>query len=126
MGVPARPELVAGRWGRRRSAGSLEEVAAQAYLSPSRLRHLVKEVTGVGFREYLANLRLAEAKRMLLCTDAPIAEVAREVSYTNLHQFYTVFHRYCGMSPAAYRRQYTPVGARLAVADRGELMGAVR
>jgi len=91
-----------------RESLTLEEVAAHVHVSPSRLRHLVKEVTGVGFKEYLTNLRLAEAKRLLLATDAPVCEVAAAVSYTNLSQFYTVFHRYCSMSPAEYRRHYMP------------------
>jgi len=34
------------------------------------------------------------------------------VSYTNLHQFYKVFHRSCAMSPGEYRRYYTPAGSQ--------------
>ena len=43
-------------------------------------------------------------------TDLSVAEVARGVSYTNLHQFYKVFYRSCAMSPGEYRRYYTPSG----------------
>ena len=54
---------------------------------------------GVSFKEYVTQVRVAEAKRLLLGTDLSVAEIARAVSYTNLHQFYKVFYRSCAMSP---------------------------
>ena len=77
-------------------------------MSPSRVRHVFKEVTGVGFKEYVTQLRVTEAKRLLVSTDLSVAEVAQAVSYTNLSQFYKVFDRTTSMSPAEYRRYYTP------------------
>ena len=77
------------------------------------MRHVFKDVTGVGFKEYVTNVRLAEARRLLLSTDLSVAEVARAVSYTNLHQFYRVFYRSCAMSPGEYRRYYTPAGVEV-------------
>lgn len=89
---------------------TLEEVAEVVHLSPSRVRHVFRDVSGVGFKEYATRVRLAEAKRLLLATDLSVAEVAHSVGYTNVHQFYTVFHRYCELLPAEYRRYYTPTG----------------
>jgi AraC-like DNA-binding protein/mannose-6-phosphate isomerase-like protein (cupin superfamily) len=90
---------------------TLDEAAELVHLSPSRVRHLFRDVSGVGFKEYATRVRLAEAKRMLLATDLSVADVAHSVGYTNVHQFYTVFHRYCSMQPAEYRRYYMPTGA---------------
>lgn len=87
---------------------SLERLGQVVHVSPSRLRHVFKEVTGVGFKEYVTQVRLTEAKRLLVGTDLSVAEVAHAVSYTNLSQFYKVFERSCSMSPAEYRRYYTP------------------
>jgi len=87
---------------------TLEQVAAVAHVSPSRIRHVFKEVTGLGFKDYVTHVRMAEAKRLLLSTDLSVEEVAHAVSYTNLSQFYKVFDRSCSMSPATYRRYYTP------------------
>jgi len=87
---------------------SLEQVATVAHVSPSRIRHVFKEVTGVGFKEYVTQVRMTEAKRLLLSTELSVAEVAQTVSYTNVSQFYKVFDRSCAMSPAEYRRYYTP------------------
>jgi AraC-like DNA-binding protein len=90
---------------------TLEEVAEVVHLSPSRVRHVFRDVSGVGFKEYATRVRLAEAKRLLLATDLSVAEVAHSVGYTNVHQFYTVFQRYGTLSPAEYRRHYTLAGA---------------
>ena len=93
-----------------RESITLDDVAEVVHVSPSRVRHVFKDVTGVSFKEYVTAVRVAEGKRLLLGTDMSVAEVARAVSYTNLHQFYKVFYRSCAMSPGEYRRYYTPAG----------------
>lgn len=111
-----------------RESITLDDIADVVHVSPSRIRHVFKDVTGVSFKEYLTQVRVAEAKRLLLSTDLSVADIAREVSYTNLHQFYKVFYRSCTMSPAAYRRYYTldagsPVATAAGAADPGEVAG---
>jgi AraC-like DNA-binding protein len=96
--------------GHCRESITLDDVAELVHVSPSRVRHVFKDVTGVSFKEYVTQVRVAEAKRLLLSTDLSVAEIARAVSYTNLHQFYKVFYRSCAMSPGEYRRYYTPAG----------------
>jgi AraC-like DNA-binding protein len=98
-----------------RESITLDDVAELVHVSPSRVRHVFKDVTGVGFKEYVTQVRVAEAKRLLLSTDLSVAEIARRVSYTNLNQFYKVFYRSCAMSPGEYRRYYTPAGGDEAV-----------
>jgi AraC-like DNA-binding protein len=99
-----------------REAITLGQVAETMHLSAERTRHLFKDVTTVGFKEYVTKLRLAEAKLLLLKTRVNICEIASAVGYTNTYQFYKVFKRYTRMSPADYRRYYTgPAAARLPV-----------
>jgi AraC-like DNA-binding protein/mannose-6-phosphate isomerase-like protein (cupin superfamily) len=97
--------------GHCRESITLDDVAGLVHVSPSRVRHVFKDVTGVSFKAYVTQVRVAEAKRLLLGTDLSVAEIARAVSYTNLNQFYKVFYRSCAMSPGEYRRYYTPAGA---------------
>ena len=101
--------------GHCRESITLDDVAELVHVSPSRVRHVFKDVTGVSFKEYVTQVRVAEAKRLLLSTDLSVAEIARAVSYTNLNQFYKVFYRSCAMSPGEYRRYYTPTGGDAAV-----------
>ena len=93
-----------------RESLTLERVSEHVHVSASRVRHLFKDATSVGFKEYVTNLRLAEAKRLLLTSDICVQEVAYTVGYTNLNQFYKVFQRYSSMSPADYRRYYQRSG----------------
>ena len=66
-------------------------------------------MTGVSFKDYATTVRVAEAKRLPLSTDLPVADVVRAVAYTNLSQcYYKVIYRSCQMSPGGYRRYYTP------------------
>jgi AraC-like DNA-binding protein len=95
---------------------TLDDVAQLVHVSPSRIRHVFRDATGVSFKEYVTQVRVGEAKRLLLTTDASVADVAAAVSYTNLYQFYRVFYRSCAMSPGEYRRYYTPAGAERAPA----------
>ncbi len=97
--------------GHCRDSITLDDVAELVHVSPSRVRHVFKDVTGVSFKEYVTQVRVAEAKRLLLSTDLSVAEIARAVSYTNLNQFYKVFYRSCAMSPGEYRRYYTLAGS---------------
>ncbi len=106
--------------GHCREAITLQDVAALVHVSPSRVRHVFKDVTGVSFKEYVTQVRVAEAKRLLLGTELSVADVARTVAYTNLNQFYKVFSRSCGMSPGAYRRHYAPAAVE---PDPGGPMG---
>ena len=91
-------------------------MADLVHVSPSRVRHVFKDVTGVSFKEYVTQVRVAEAKRLLLTTDLSVADIARTVSYTNLNQFYKVFYRSCAMSPGEYRRHgaFAEIGEELA------------
>jgi AraC-like DNA-binding protein len=101
---------------------TLDDVAELVHVSPSRVRHVFRDATGVGFKQYVTQIRVAEAKRLLLTTDRSVAEIAAEVSYTNLHQFYRVFYRSSAMSPGEYRRYYTAHGiARSMTTDDAEL-----
>ena len=93
-----------------RESITLEQVSEHVHVSPSRVRHLFKDVTSVGFKEYVTSLRIAEARRLLLTTNVAVRDIADAVGYTNLHQFYKVFQRYSSMSPADYRRYYTRTG----------------
>jgi AraC-like DNA-binding protein len=97
---------------------TLDDVAGLVHVSPSRVRHVFRETTGVSFKEYVTQVRVAEAKRLLLGTDLPVAEIAARVSYTNLHQFYRVFYRSCSMSPGEYRRYYTTASERPTASER--------
>lgn len=87
---------------------SIDEVAAHVNLNPSYFRHLFKDVLNVSFKEYITDLRLSHARKLLLDTNMNINRVIEEIGYTNISQFYRVFHQHYGMTPAEYRKTVSP------------------
>jgi AraC-like DNA-binding protein len=85
---------------------TLDEISEKFFISKSRFRHLFKETVRIGFKEYITYLRLTNARRLLLTTDLSISEVANQAGFSNIHQFYKVFHQYVSLLPADYRKQY--------------------
>lgn len=84
---------------------SLKSVADKFYVSPSYLgRCLQKALKGSSFRQYLNDLRIQEAKRLLRDTDKMIYEIAQEAGFTESKYFISKFTDLTGMTPAEFRR----------------------
>jgi two-component system, response regulator YesN len=83
---------------------TLAEVADMVNLSPSHLAHLLKERAGVSYKQYLTGLRMEAAKRLLRTTNLTINSIGEAVGYQNATNFYRLFQRETGLTPAAYRR----------------------
>ena len=63
-----------------------------------------KNVTGTNFVTYLKDLRMTEAKRLLLETDMKVNEISAKVGYDNEKHFMKSFKSYIGVSPSEYRK----------------------
>ncbi len=63
-----------------------------------------KRYTGCNFVNYLRDIRMKEAKRLLAETDLRVAEIGRRVGYENEKHFMKTFKSACGVSPTEYRR----------------------
>ncbi|MBQ6240583.1 MAG: helix-turn-helix domain-containing protein [Firmicutes bacterium] len=84
---------------------SLEKVAEQFFLSKYYLSHAFRELTGFTFVEYVNNVRVKEAEKLLVETTLPVSEVAKEAGYGTLTHFGRIFKRVTGTSPQVYRRE---------------------
>lgn len=82
---------------------SLEKVARQVHLSPSRLSHLFSRFRKESFRDSLQRLRIERARQLLSTTDLPVNEVAFKVGYEP--QFFSrTFKKAVEMTPGEYRQ----------------------
>lgn len=63
-----------------------------------------KQYTGSNFVDYLKNLRVNEAKKLLTETDMLIMDISKAVGYDNEKHFTKVFKAECGVSPSEYRK----------------------
>lgn len=83
----------------------LELVADRMHITTSYLSTYFKGKTGVNFKDYLTNLRMAKAKELLLETDLKIQDIAMRVGYQNRNPFIRMFRKHTGVSPRDYRKQ---------------------
>ena len=73
-------------------------------LSRRRAVAVFKEAYGMTPRAYVDLLRLSEAKRLLVQTDAKIIDIAASVGFEGLSTFNRFFKEKTGLSPSAYRK----------------------
>lgn len=82
------------------------EVARAAGMSTSRFRLFFKETTGWGFSDYLRDLRLERAARLLRETSESIAEVAYRTGFADQSHLQRLFKGKYSISPLAYRKRH--------------------
>ncbi len=82
---------------------SLDNLADEMGVSRFHLSHLFSNKLGIGFKEYLNNLRVECAKSILRSTDIPVAEVYAASGFENQRTFNRVFRESTGQSPRNYR-----------------------
>jgi two-component system response regulator YesN len=85
---------------------SLEEVADRVGMSPTYLSAMFKKEVGIGFSDYLIQLRCEEAKRLIRTTQEPLAAVAEAVGYQDPKYFSRIFRKTVGIKPSEYRKLY--------------------
>ncbi|WP_248307164.1 AraC family transcriptional regulator [Devosia sp. 1635] len=83
---------------------SLEELAAEARLSPFHFARMFKQSIGVPPRVYLTRMRVETACELLEMTDLPVTDIALEVGYSSNQVLARVFAKHRHMSPTEYRR----------------------
>ena len=87
---------------------SLKDVARAVSLSRGHLTTVVRRKTGRTVQEWIAERRMAEARRLLVETDLSVEEVGRRVGYGESGYFVRSFRRTHGATPLAWRRAGRP------------------
>jgi two-component system, response regulator YesN len=80
-----------------------DSIAAIAYVTPNYLSKRFHFEVGMNMREYINELRIKEAKRLLVSTNSSISEIASNIGFDNISYFSTVFRKQCGISPVDWR-----------------------
>lgn len=84
---------------------NVERLTEEVGISRSQLHRKMKELTGISTNEFIRNLRMEEASRLLRQGDVNITQVAYAVGFNSQAHFSTVFKKYFGMSPTAFIQQ---------------------
>lgn len=82
---------------------TIRELAEKVYMHPVYLGKLFTQKIGVGFNEYIHELRIQEAKRLIKETNLKNHEIAAEIGYSNYNSFLHKFQKYTGVKPTEFR-----------------------
>lgn len=84
---------------------SLKIIQEGTGLSETKVSQLLKNAYQLSFKQYLNQLRLTEAKRLLKDVSVPVSDIAYRVGYGNISHFNRVFKESEGHSPNDYRKK---------------------
>jgi transcriptional regulator GlxA family with amidase domain len=92
-----------------RKGDAIKQVVERSNLPERTLKRRFKAATGSTFIDYVQNLRIEEAKRLLESRQLTVEDISINVNYEDISFFRRVFKRLTGLTPSQYRRMYQPV-----------------
>ncbi len=88
---------------------AIRQVIEFANIPERTLKRRFKAATGTTLIDYLQNLRVEEAKRLLEAGQTPVDEISVTAGYEDQSFFRRLFKRSTGLTPRDYRRMFQPV-----------------
>ncbi len=85
---------------------TLSSLCKDLHYSLSHISRKFKNETGISFNNYLTQVRIGEARRLIANTDKKISEIARLSGYNDIKRFQTTFKKITGKSPRDFKRQF--------------------
>ncbi|WP_105619944.1 response regulator transcription factor [Vallitalea okinawensis] len=83
---------------------TIKDLAYKVGINSNYLSTLFKKETGKTFTKYLTDMRIDNAKKLLMDTEANVAQISKSVGYHDPGYFYRVFKKQTGQTPLAYRK----------------------
>ena len=80
-------------------------IAEHLSVNASYLSDVFKSETKIGLSEYITQVRISNAKRLLSDSSISIQEVAKAVGCNSLQYFYQLFKKETGITPAEYQKR---------------------
>jgi AraC-like DNA-binding protein len=84
----------------------LAEAADLVEMAETAFSRFFKAKTGITFVDYLNDIRIGHASRLLIDTTSPIAEIAQECGFTSLTNFNRIFKKRKGLVPKDFREKH--------------------
>lgn len=92
-----------------RAHGAVGDAVITSGIAERSLKRRFKSATGSTLIDYVQNLRVEEAKRLLESTADAIDEISSRCGYEDASFFRRVFKRRTGLTPGEYRRMFQPM-----------------
>lgn len=81
---------------------NVDALTQEVGISRAQLHRKMKEMTGISTSEFIRNIRLEQAARLLREQKINVTQVAYTVGFSNLAHFSTIFRKHFGMAPSEY------------------------
>ncbi|MGE4584755.1 MAG: response regulator [Sphaerochaeta sp.] len=82
---------------------TLDQAALLVAMSPNYVSKVFKQETGMKFSDYLQDVKMKKAEKMLRDVNLKIYQISYAVGYDNPKNFTRAFKQYYGLSPWEYR-----------------------
>ena len=84
---------------------NVEMLTQEVGISRAQLHRKMKEMTGLSTSEFIRNIRLEQAARLLKEQKINVTQVAYTVGFSNLAHFSTIFRKHFGVAPSEYAQR---------------------
>ena len=84
----------------------VERLASEMNMSRSTFTRKIKSITGKTPSEFIRQIKMAYARRMVLAQDRSISEIATALGFSDRKHFTTSFKEEFGMPPTAYQKTH--------------------
>lgn len=91
-------------------AWTIESLAQQVHASRANFARRFSKLLGIAPMEYLTDLRIQEAARLLVTAKETVDDIAEQVGYRSEAAFIKVFKKQMGLTPSKYRQQFSHHG----------------
>lgn len=88
---------------------NLDYLSRFSGISRSSLTREFKKYTGFAPNDYLIQLRIEQAKKLLRNTSLPANKICHMVGIPDINNFTNLFRKKTGMTPGSYQKQYTRI-----------------
>lgn len=85
---------------------TLDFLAQEIHLAPSYLSRIFTKEVGIGINQYITNLRMEKAKRLLMTSTLKINQIAKDCGFESPSYFNRVFLNQEGISPTEFRKKH--------------------
>lgn len=82
---------------------SLSQIAKISHYNPNHFSTAFHNDIGVTYSEYLNNLKISYAKKLLLSTDLRVCDIGYESGFSSVAHFLKTFKEHVGISPLRFR-----------------------
>lgn len=81
----------------------IDDIAKELFLNKSYVTTKFKAMTGKTITEYITELKIDEAKRLMKVTDKTLSEISEQLAFSSQSYFQNVFKKQTDMTPNKYK-----------------------